>query len=92
MTADNSKLASKPAPAATPVPVSSLPPAQRPSPPIQAQPHLENISQRTATPSIIKVGTTPIVAHPYLANSLNLGEPKAGQVLTGENKGEKTGK
>jgi len=36
------------------------------------------------------------VAHPYLANSLNLGEPKAGQVLTGENtgenKGEKTGK
>jgi hypothetical protein len=52
------------------------------------QPHLENISQRGATPSLAKVETA-IVPRPHLSSSLNLGEPKGGQTLAGENKGEK---
>jgi len=60
------------------------------SPPIQAQPHLQNISQRGgASPNFTKDVTPAVQTRSDLSSSLNLGERRAGLNLTGENNGTK---
>jgi hypothetical protein len=50
-------------------------PAPTPNPPIQARPHLENISQRSGTHSPTKAAV-PTAQRQHLSNPINLGEPR----------------
>lgn len=64
-------------------------PKPAPTPPIQARPHLQNISQRSGTPSPTKA-VIATAQRQHLSNPINLGEPRgAGRLPTGGRGGTK---